>query len=280
MHIRLFSLATLLCLLMTSGVTLAQKQSIPTTPAVVSDSAEPTSDFSEDSDEPETEIVGSVSFADRLRSGGNTMFFLGLCSLAALSCFLERLARLKRSVICPVGLRAKTMTLWQNKQFAELDQLCNNNPSTLASILKAFTRHRHCPALELSALAGDIAGRDMRQHLQRAYPIAIVATLAPLLGLLGTVIGMIESFEVVSAVGSMGDASVLAGSISKALVTTAAGLIIAVPALAFYHYIKGRTVAMTLLLEEDVNEVLTTWFMTLEDESKSGDAKAQVTDAG
>ena len=120
----------------------------------------------------------------------------------------------------------------------------------------------------------------MRQHLQRAYPIAIVATLAPLLGLLGTVIGMIESFEVVSVVGSMGDASVLAGSISKALVTTAAGLIIAVPALAFYHYIKGRTVALTLLLEEDVNEVLTTWFMTLEDEDKASDSEGQVTDAG
>ncbi len=233
------------------------------------------------SEEPETEVVGSVSFADRIRSGGNTMFFLGLCSLAALSCFLERLARLRRSVVCPIGLRSEAMKLWKNKQYADLDKLCDKHQSTLGSILKAFVRHRHCPALELSALAGDIAGRDMRQHLQRAYPIAIAATLAPLLGLLGTVIGMIESFEVVSVVGSMGDASVLAGSISKALVTTAAGLIIAVPALAFYHYIKGRTVALTLLLEEDVNEVLTTWFMTLEDEKQTSDVKnKEASDAG
>lgn len=261
MQIRLAFRGLLLCLLLMAGIAAAQ-----TTDAAPADAtAQPVATTGDD--QPETEIIGSVSFADRIRSGGNTMYFLGLCSLAALSCFLERLARLRRSVIAPVGLRSKAMQLWQNKDYAQLQTLCDKNPSTLASILKTFVRHRHCPALELSALAGDIAGRDMRQHLQRAYPIAIVATLAPLLGLLGTVIGMIESFEVVSVVGSMGDASVLAGSISKALVTTAAGLIIAVPALAFYHYIKGRTVALTLQLEEDVNEVLTTWFMTLDDKA-------------
>ncbi|MFG0247537.1 MAG: MotA/TolQ/ExbB proton channel family protein [Phycisphaeraceae bacterium JB051] len=266
MHIRQAFCALAILLMMLTHAASAQD-------AANTEPAPPTSQTQTTSDEPETEIVGSVSFADRIRSGGNTMYFLGLCSLAALSCFLERLARLRRAVVCPAGLRSQAMKLWHNKQYADLDKLCDQNPSTLGSILKAFVRHRHCPALELSALAGDIAGRDMRQHLQRAYPIAIAATLAPLLGLLGTVIGMIESFEVVSVVGSMGDASVLAGSISKALVTTAAGLIIAVPALAFYHYIKGRTVALTLLLEEDVNEVLTTWFMTLEDEKQTSDVK-------
>jgi biopolymer transport protein ExbB len=272
MHIRLVLLGLLLALSLTTAVSWAQEQASAPTPAGDNTTAT--------ADEPETQIVGSVSFADRMRSGGNTMYFLGLCSLAAMSCFLERMARLKRSVICPVGLRAKAMQLWQNKQFAQLEALCDKTPSTLASIFKAFVRHRHCPALELSALAGDIAGRDMRLHLQRAYPIAIVATLAPLLGLLGTVIGMIESFEVVSVVGSMGDASVLAGSISKALVTTAAGLIIAVPSLALYHYIKSRTVSLTLQLEEDVNEVLTTWFMTLDDDASKTPTKAQVTNAG
>lgn len=110
-------------------------------------------------------------------------------------------------------------------------------------------------------LAGDIAGRDLRGHLQKAYPIAVAATVAPLLGLFGTVIGMIEAFEIVAIAGSLGDASLLAGSISKALVTTAAGLIIAIPALATYHYFKSRTHAFAMALESDVNELLTTWFM-------------------
>lgn len=268
MHIRLALIGTLLCLSLGTGRTLAQTAT-PSADAttVATDAAAD----GVDAQDTEKQVVGSVSFADRIRSGGNTMYFLGLCSLTALSCFLERLVRLKRSVICPTGLRAKAMKLWDQKDYKQLNALCDQHPSTLGSILKAFVRHRHCPALELSELAGDIAGRDMRLHLQRAYPIAVAATLAPLLGLLGTVIGMIESFEVVCVVGSMGDASVLAGSISKALVTTAAGLIIAVPALAFYHYIKIRTVSLTLALEEDVNEVLTTWFMT-QDDQEAGDA--------
>ena len=110
-------------------------------------------------------------------------------------------------------------------------------------------------------LAGDLAGRDMRRHLQRAYPIAVVATLSPLLGLLGTVVGMIESFEIVAIAGSLGDASLMAGSISKALVTTAGGLVIAIPALGLYHLFKSRTQGLTMQLEGEVHELLTAWFM-------------------
>lgn len=208
-----------------------------------------------------TEVVGSVTLTERLQSGGKTMLFLGLCSLAALTFSLERLFGLKRSAISPAGLTQDAMRLWEAKDYDGINSLCDQHPSTLATILKSFVRHRHCSSQELSQLAGDIAGRDMRMHLQRAYPIAIAATLSPLLGLLGTVIGMIESFEVVAIVGSMGDASVLAGSISKALVTTATGLIIAVPSLAMYHFFKSRTSSLTALLEGNVNEVLTTWFM-------------------
>ena len=207
------------------------------------------------------EVIGSVSFVERLEQGGLTMYFLAALSVVALTFSLERLVRLKRKAIFPDGLMDRAKALWAEGQYDELLDLCQRTPSTLATVIEAFVRHRHCTPQELSMLAGDLAGRDMRRHLQGAYPIAIVATLSPLLGLLGTVIGMIESFEVVAIAGSLGDASMLAGGISKALVTTATGLVIAVPSLGLYHFFKTRTQAHTMALEGEVHELLTSWFM-------------------
>ncbi|MFP4379280.1 MAG: MotA/TolQ/ExbB proton channel family protein [Candidatus Sumerlaeia bacterium] len=207
------------------------------------------------------EIIGSVSFMERLKQGGITMIFLLLLSVVALTFTLERIFKLNQNAIYPSGLTAQAKELWSQGKYEELLDLCKKRPSTLSRIIAAFVRHRHCTSMELSMLAGDLAGMDMRSHLQKAYPIAIVATLSPLLGLLGTVIGMIESFEIVAIAGSLGDASLLAGGISKALVTTATGLVIAVPALGAYHFFRSRTNTMTMALEGEVNELMTSWFM-------------------
>jgi len=209
----------------------------------------------------EEEIIGNVSLVERLDQGGKTMVFLLALSVIAVTFAIERVVRLKRSAVVPDGLTQEAMALWDDGNEADLLDLCAQRRSTLATIIDAFVRHKHCTSQELSMLAGDLAGRDMRGHLQRAYPIAVVATLSPLLGLLGTVIGMIESFEVVAIAGSLGDASMLAGGISKALVTTATGLVIAVPALGLYHFFKSRTNTLTMALEGEVHELLTSWFM-------------------
>jgi biopolymer transport protein ExbB len=209
----------------------------------------------------EEEVIGRVSPVERLKQGGNTMIFLLALSVAALSFALERLVRLRRGVVAPEGLVDQAQALWEEGKHEEILALCERRPSTLSSIISAFVRHRHCTSQELSMLAGDLAGRDMRRHLQRAYPIAVVATIAPLLGLLGTVVGMIDAFEIVAIAGSLGDASLMAGAISKALVTTATGLVIAIPALGLYHFFKSRTHALTMQLESEVHEILTAWFM-------------------
>jgi biopolymer transport protein ExbB len=80
-----------------------------------------------------------------------------------------------------------------------------------------------------------------------------VATIAPIIGLLGTVIGMIEAFHVIATAGGLGDPALLAGGISKALVNTAAGLAVALPALGMHHFFKNRLVAVGLELEMQIN---------------------------
>ncbi len=87
-----------------------------------------------------------------------------------------------------------------------------------------MVKHRDFSFNDIGTVAEDIVSREVRQEQQKAYPIAVIATLAPLLGLLGTVIGMINSFEAVALAGSMGDPSIMASDISFALVTTAMGL--------------------------------------------------------
>ena len=117
---------------------------------------------------------------------------------------------------------------------------------------------------DVSTTAGDIAAVELRYHTRRCYPLAVVATLSPLLGLLGTVFGMIESFDVVAIGGALGDASQLAGGISKALITTAAGLVIAVPSLAMFHYFRERTNLYGDMLDREVTDLVVEWLMKKE----------------
>ncbi len=212
-------------------------------------------------EEIDPEALKGVTPLERLGQGGVTMLFIGLLSVAGLTFFLERLFHLKKSAVFPDGLTDKAKELWKKRDYDGILRLCDQNPSALGHVITYLVRHRTCHTLELSAIAGDIAGREMRQHLQKAYPLAIVATIAPLLGLFGTVLGMIESFEIVAIAGSLGDASLLAGGISKALVTTAGGLALAMPALGAYHYFRSRTNQFSMGLEGEVNDLLTTWFM-------------------
>ena len=238
----------------------AQPAAATATNGLAADAAMP-GDASAEAVEEEIVTTEQIEFFEYLQRGGTTMIFLGLLSVVAVTFTIERLFNLKRGVINPAGLLEQSKALWKQEKYEQIIALCEKTPSILATIITAFVHHRDSSALELSNLAGDIASRNIRTHMQRAYPIAVVATLAPLLGLLGTVIGMIESFEMVAIAGSMGDASVLAGGISKALVTTATGLIIAVPTLGLYHYFRSRTLNHATALEEDVNELQTEWFM-------------------
>lgn len=124
----------------------------------------------------------------------------------------------------------------------------------------ALADHKDAAHSDVSTLAGDLASRKMRYHLQRAYPLAVVATISPLLGLFGTVYGMIGAFESVALAGEMGDPSIMAGDISFALITTALGLVIAVPALTAYHFFRIRTNMLALGLEEQMSHLVSRWF--------------------
>lgn len=203
----------------------------------------------------------ATTWGARLKQGGNTALVqLGLSVFGA-GFAIERLLRLRRANLAPDGLAEEARKLWREGRFSELEKLGETRPSTLARAISFIARNRTSPMLEVSEICGDIVSRELAEHNQRAYPLGIIATLEPLLGLLGMILGMITTFENVALAGSLGNAAELADGISEALVTTGLGLAIAIPFLAAYHYFKHRTATYGVLLEERVTSLLSEWLM-------------------
>ena len=203
----------------------------------------------------------STGWGERLKQGGTTgLVQLGLSIFGAGFVF-ERLFRLRRKFILPDGLAARAKQLWRDGKFDELEKLGETDPSTLARAISFITKNRNSPMVEVSEICGELVSRELAGHYRRAYPLGIVATLAPLLGLLGMILGMITTFETVALAGALGDPSQLAAGISEALVTTGLGLAIAIPFLALYHFFKHRTAGFGAELEEEVTSLLSAWLM-------------------
>jgi biopolymer transport protein ExbB len=206
-------------------------------------------------------IVHVSSWGERLKQGGPVAVVQLVLSIFGAGFVFERFFRLRRKYLVPAGLTDKARELWREGKFDDLEKLGVTDPSTLARAISFITRNRESPMVEVSEVCGDIVSRELASHNQCAYPLGIVATIAPLLGLLGMIFGMIGTFETVAFAGSLGDASQLAGGISEALVTTGLGLAIAIPFLALYHFFKFRTASFGSMLEEEVTSLLSEWLM-------------------
>jgi biopolymer transport protein ExbB len=151
--------------------------------------------------------------------------------------------------------------LWKEGKRKEIRALCDKDRSVMAEIVAYIVRHRQRTVSDISAGAGEIAVRELRPHYRAIYPLLIISTLAPLLGLFGTVVGLMEAFENFRLLGETGDPSIFAGSISKALITTIVGLAIAMPALAAYHYFKTQTNKLGDILETEVSDLVDEWLV-------------------
>jgi biopolymer transport protein ExbB len=183
--------------------------------------------------------------------GGVMMFPLLMCSFLTLVFVLERSISLRRGRVIP---RPFVKRFLHQVDEGKLDrdgaiELCHENGSPAATLLAAIARKWGRPAVELEQAvidAGDRAAASLRKYLRL---FNAVATISPLMGLLGTVFGMIRLFGAISDADAMGRTELLASGISEALFTTAAGLLIAIPALCFYLWFVSRV--ERLLLELD-----------------------------
>lgn len=206
-------------------------------------------------------MAQEIDFVDQLTGGGIGIVVIAGLSLLMVAVALERFAHFRKNRIAPDGLVVSILPLWQSKNYAQLQQVLQKSDSTLARVITYLVTQRGQDARTLGEGAADIASLELRTHQQKAYPLAVVATVAPIVGLLGTVIGMIEAFHVIAFSGAMGDPALLAGGISKALINTAAGLSVALPALGLHHYFKNRQLLYGLALERHIHELIQEWFL-------------------
>jgi biopolymer transport protein ExbB len=229
-------------------------------------------DAPETGDEEIQEQAAPMSFSERLNSmwiwltikweeGGPTMYGLAFVGLVGVVFMLDRIFGLRRGRFVPRGLATRANQLWQDGRHDDILALTRRSRSALSEIIAFIVEHRSSSYDSITSAAEDIANRHFEQQERRNYPLAAVGSLSPLLGLMGTIFGLMGAFSSIKLVGSMDDPSALAGNIGEAMVTTATGLIIAVPVLGVYHYFTSRTSQFASLLGQEVSNLMHEWFL-------------------
>lgn len=190
-----------------------------------------------------------------VKAGGWLMLPIILCSIVAVAISIERLWTLNRSKLAPSDLLAE---VWNNIQAGRLD----------SNAIKALRRESALGLILAAGLSNSNAGRDvMKESIAEAASYVIhdmerylntlgtIASIAPLLGLLGTVIGMIKVFSDIMIHGA-GNAALLAGGISEALITTGAGLSVAIPALIMHRYFQRKIDTVVVTMEQEATKLV------------------------
>ena len=178
-----------------------------------------------------------------LSKGGWLMVPIGLCSVVALGFFLERLWSLQRNKVMPARFLEVLGKLLREKRFAQAEAMCQGNDSHIAAVLEAGIRYAGRDRAVVKEVMEEVGQREVHYMERFTGALGSVATVAPLLGLLGTVTGMISVFQRVvnqTAAGQAADAGALANGIWEALITTAAGLTVAIPAYLAYRYVESK----------------------------------------
>ncbi len=172
-----------------------------------------------------------------------------LCSTIALAIVLERLWALRRQRICPGNLVSQIWH-WANKDELNASHIAElRSGSPLGRVLAAGLVNLHQDRQIMKESIED-TGRHVVVELERYLnTLGTIAAISPLLGLLGTVLGMIKIFTAINVAG-LGNQAVLAGGIAEALITTVAGLSVAIPSIMFYRYFRGRVDELVVYMEQ------------------------------
>ncbi|MCU0711606.1 MAG: MotA/TolQ/ExbB proton channel family protein [Pirellula sp.] len=192
--------------------------------------------------------------------GGIMMYPIAICSFVLTVFSFERLINLRTGRVIPRPFVKRLIEQLQQQQIdrEEALELCERNPSAIASILAAALKRYGRPAVEVEQAVLD-AGERETNHLRRHMRLLnAISNVAPLLGLLGTVMGMIQSFNDISGSQAMGRPEMLAGGISEALLTTAAGLLVAIPAYLMYMYFLGHTDRLVMEMDRHAQQLVDT----------------------
>lgn len=199
---------------------------------------------------PQVEARMPTSFFDLIRKGRWLMAPIIACSIIGLAFVIERGVGLRRNVVMPGAFFETAADLVRSDDALAAEALCREQDTPLAKLLRAILLCEGGGRMDMEAALENEGGRVIWQMRRNGKVLGVIAGVSPLLGLLGTVWGMIRAFETYALAQGAPRPEVLAVGIYEALITTAAGLTVAIPCLLFHHYFRGRADSMVREMED------------------------------
>lgn len=193
------------------------------------------------------------------QKGGIIMYLILACSIIALTIFIERLWRLHQARINTVKFMSDISATLRNNRIKEAIDICGRTGGPVANILKAGIIKHDRSKLEIKEAIEDAGIHEVPELEKNIGILATIAHITPLLGLLGTVLGMVRAFQVIQEKASMSYAvnpGDLAGGIWEALITTAAGLSVAIPVFVAYNFLVSRVERIVLDMERSSTDLV------------------------
>lgn len=245
LRFRVAALLAVLVVAMVTSATLAQTESgFDASGFNVETAAPPAAATPDTANTNSAASSGSPRLTDILRSGGPLMIPIGLCSFLLVVFTFERFISLRRQRIIPSTFTRKFLTQLNEGELTQetATAICDRDDSPMARVFKAGVQKWGKPAVEVEQAVLDEGERTSNRLRKYLRLINGVATLCPLFGLLGTVLGMIHAFDSIASASatSVDPKTLIATGISQALLTTAAGLTVAIPALISYLFFTSR----------------------------------------
>jgi len=194
--------------------------------------------------------VKTISLIDFYLKGGYTMHVILACSVLAVAIIFERMINLRKGKIISTAFIEEIKRYWYRRETQKAIQACKENDISLARVLRAGLA-RFNFGIEAVEKAIEAAGQHeaavMKQNLML---LGFLANIAPMLGLLGTVLGLTRSFDAIASFGMAGNPGLVAAGVSEALITTVFGLLVGIPTLGAYYYFKRKVEIRVLEMEE------------------------------
>jgi biopolymer transport protein ExbB len=190
-----------------------------------------------------------------IKAGGEVMILLAFLSIAALGLIVYYFLTIKQDNLIPEDFQENVISLVEAGRFDEARKLSEENENLIANVVIAGLLRKGREKIVIKEAIQDEGKRSIDDLRQKLSYLADVAVISPMVGLLGTVLGMIQAFNVIAFQTGAVKPILLASGISKAMVTTAAGLMIAIPAMIFYSFFRGKVQNVTSHLENVSTEL-------------------------
>jgi biopolymer transport protein ExbB len=191
-----------------------------------------------------------------VEKGGIVLWVIMALAVVVVAVVVERLLYFRRISVDEDVLYRRIKVSLEKGHYDEALAICDTNLSPLSGLMKVGIEHRDYPESVQKEVLKDAAAQEVPRLEKNIQVIGTIASISPLLGLLGTVTGVMKAFGVLGQFGAVSDPSVLANGVAEALITTVGGIVVAVPSVSFYNYLVGKANNMIIKLENQVNALI------------------------